>query len=62
MIERKPQEEPRVEDLDVPESESHEVKGGAAFDGFLEIDGVKDETSLKQKGATKWGDIVLKRG
>ena len=53
-----------VEDLDVPESQSEDVKGGAAFDAFLEIEGIKGETEDKARraGNTKWGDIVLKRG
>ena len=54
-----PQAEERVEDLDVPESQSEDVKGGAAFD---EIDGIKGETELKPSAGSKWGDIVLKRG
>jgi hypothetical protein len=52
----------RVDDLDVPESQSEDVKGGAAFDAFLEIEGIKGETELKPRGGAKWGDIVLKRG
>ena len=50
-------EEPRVEDLDVPAAESEDVKGGAAFDAFLEIEGVK--AGPKQAG--KWGDVELKQ-
>jgi hypothetical protein len=40
MTEREHQQdaEPQVEDLDVPESEGEDVKGGA-FDAFHKIDG-----------------------
>jgi hypothetical protein len=46
----------RVEDLDVPESDSEDVKGGA-LNQFLKID-----PKNAPAGNTKWGDIELKRG
>ena len=49
------QVEGRVDDLDVSEAESEDVKGGA-LNAYI-----SNPTGEKQ-GNTKWGDIELKRG
>ena len=56
MSDRTDKEQPdeRVEDLDVPESDSEEVKGGAV-DQFVKID-----PKAGPVGARKYGNIVLK--
>jgi hypothetical protein len=55
--EHDPGAEEQVEDLDVPESESEDVKGGAfdAFNTGLKLDGIKGELKIQPGGLQPGG-------
>ena len=60
MTEHDPKAEERVEDLDVPESESEDVKGGLNYSkieyNVQKVQKVDQISGKHLPGTTKWGD------